>query len=79
MVTLFAFLDPEIAKSDKTNAGWGVLSIVLVTMGIQILWVRYAYIIIDRMQPPEVPDHEEIREEPKKDGDIHILQQAVEM
>lgn len=47
-----------------------------------MLWVRYAYQIIDRMLPPEVPDHEEVREEeehPDQKKKVHILQQAVEM
>jgi len=72
---MWAFLDPKIPKSSKLVAGWGILGVILVTMLLQMFWVRYAYQIIDRMQPPEIPDHEEIKEEEKpKEGDIHILQ-----
>jgi hypothetical protein len=41
-------------------SGWGISSVILITMALQLFFVRYAISIIDRMIPPFMPEHEEI-------------------
>ena len=45
------------------DAGYAISSIIIVILLVSTYWVRYAYQNIDRLVPPDVPDHEEIREE----------------
>ncbi|CAD8154480.1 unnamed protein product [Paramecium octaurelia] len=80
-LVILAFNDDSSSKQQKIDVGWGISSIIVFTIGLQIFFVKYAISIIDRMIPPIMPDHEEIVQQEADQGhkDIHILQQAVEM
>ncbi|CAD8079606.1 unnamed protein product [Paramecium sonneborni] len=80
-LTIFALDNDQSSKQQKMDVGWGISSLIVFTMGLQIFFVKYAISIIDRMIPPIMPDHEEIVQQEPDQGnkDLHILQQAVEM